>query len=57
MTSMTSLPDRIAGLQPGPAGNEAHTQWVRGYCAALGPHSDPGSHVNFGSVGTAGHPY
>jgi hypothetical protein len=57
MTSMTALPDRIAGMRPDPAGNEAHTQWVRGYYAALRPHSDPGSYVNFASVGTAGHPY
>jgi FAD/FMN-containing dehydrogenase len=44
----------IAGMWPDPADNEAHTQWVRDYYAALVPHSDPGGYVNFASADDQG---
>ncbi len=40
----------IAGTWPDPADNEANTQWVRDYYAALAPHSAPGGYVNFASA-------
>ena len=40
----------IAGMWPNPADNQAYTQWVRDYYAALAPHSDPGGYVNFASA-------
>ena len=40
----------IAGMWPDPADNEANTQWVRDYYAALAPHSAPGGYVNFASA-------
>jgi FAD/FMN-containing dehydrogenase len=39
----------IAGMWPDPAHNEANTQWVRDYYAALAPHSQPGGYINFAS--------
>ena len=40
----------IAGIWPDPAGDRAHSQWVRDYYAALAPHSDPGGYANFASA-------
>jgi len=37
----------IAGMWPDPADNEANTAWVKGYHAALEPHTDAGGYVNF----------
>ena len=39
----------IAGMWPDPAQNEANTEWVRDYYAALAPHSAGGGYVNFAS--------
>ncbi len=39
----------IAGMWPDPADNEAHTQWVKDYDAAIAPHSQGGGYVNFAS--------
>lgn len=39
----------IAGMWPDPADNEAHTQWVKDYYAAIAPHSQAGGYVNFAS--------
>ncbi len=40
----------IAGMWPDPADNQANTQWVRDYYAALAPHSQPGGYTNFASA-------
>ncbi|HCU94128.1 MAG TPA: oxidoreductase [Actinobacteria bacterium] len=40
----------IAGMWPDPADNEANTQWVRDYYAALAPHSQAGGYTNFASA-------
>jgi FAD/FMN-containing dehydrogenase len=40
----------IAGMWPDPADNEANTQWVRDYYAAIAPHSEPGGYINFASA-------
>jgi len=40
----------IAGMWPDPADNAANTAWVRDYHAALAPHSERGSYVNFASA-------
>jgi len=40
----------IAGMWPDPADNEANTAWVRGYEAAISPHSQGGMYVNFASA-------
>jgi FAD/FMN-containing dehydrogenase len=40
----------IAGMWQDPADNEANTQWVRDYYAALAPHSVLGGYVNFASA-------
>ena len=40
----------IAGMWPDPADNEANTQWVRDYYAAIAPHSQDGGYVNFASA-------
>jgi FAD/FMN-containing dehydrogenase len=37
----------IAGMWPDPADNAKNTQWVKGYYAALQPHSAAGGYVNF----------
>ncbi len=37
----------IAGMWEDPADNEANIAWVRGYAAALAPHSMEGGYVNF----------
>ena len=39
----------IAGMWPDPVDNEANTQWVRDYYAAISPLSQPGGYVNFAS--------
>jgi FAD/FMN-containing dehydrogenase len=39
----------IAGMWPDPADNDANTQWVRDYYAAIAPHSQAGGYVNFAS--------
>ncbi len=39
----------IAGMWPDPADNEANTQWVREYYAAIAPLSQAGGYVNFAS--------
>jgi FAD/FMN-containing dehydrogenase len=39
----------IAGMWPDPADNEANTQWVRDYYAAIEPYSQGGGYVNFAS--------
>ncbi|WP_345771614.1 FAD-binding oxidoreductase [Geodermatophilus sabuli] len=44
----------IAGFWPDPADNEANTQWVRDYYAAITPHSAAGGYTNFAS-GDDGH--
>lgn len=43
----------IAGMWPDPADNEANTQWVRDYYAAIQPHSQDGGYVNFASADDA----
>ena len=40
----------IAGIWPDPADNDANTQWVRDYYAALAPHSRTGGYTNFASA-------
>jgi FAD binding domain/Berberine and berberine like len=40
----------IAGMWPDPADNQANTQWVRDYYAALAPHSQAGGYTNFASA-------
>ncbi|HUW15854.1 MAG TPA: FAD-binding oxidoreductase [Actinomycetes bacterium] len=40
----------IAGMWPDPADNEAHTQWVKDYDAAIAPHSQGGGYINFASA-------
>lgn len=40
----------IAGMWPDAADNDANTQWVRDYYAAIAPHSEPGGYVNFASA-------
>jgi FAD/FMN-containing dehydrogenase len=40
----------IAGMWPDAADNEANTQWVRDYYAAIAPHSQAGGYVNFASA-------
>ena len=40
----------IAGMWPDPADNEANTEWVRDYYAALAPHSQAGGYTNFASA-------
>jgi FAD/FMN-containing dehydrogenase len=40
----------IAGMWPDPADNEAHTQWVKAYDAAIAPHSQGGGYINFASA-------
>jgi FAD/FMN-containing dehydrogenase len=40
----------IAGMWPDPADNEANTAWVKGYDAAIAPHSLGGGYVNFASA-------
>lgn len=37
----------IAGMWPDAAENQANTQWVKDYYAAIAPHSEPGGYVNF----------
>jgi FAD/FMN-containing dehydrogenase len=37
----------IAGMWPDAADNEKNTEWVKGYYAALQPHSESGGYVNF----------
>jgi FAD/FMN-containing dehydrogenase len=37
----------IAGMWPDPADNAKNTAWVKGYYAALEPHSTKGGYVNF----------
>jgi hypothetical protein len=37
----------IAGVWPDAADNEKNTEWVKGYYAALEPHSESGGYVNF----------
>jgi FAD/FMN-containing dehydrogenase len=37
----------IAGMWPDPADNEANTEWVREYHAALEPHTSNGGYINF----------
>jgi FAD/FMN-containing dehydrogenase len=39
----------IAGMWPDPADNEANIAWVRGFHAAVAPHSELGGYVNFAS--------
>jgi FAD/FMN-containing dehydrogenase len=34
-------------MWPDAAENEANTQWVKDYYAAIAPHSEPGGYVNF----------
>ncbi|MDH4159443.1 MAG: FAD-binding oxidoreductase [Actinomycetota bacterium] len=40
----------IAGMWPDPADNDAHTQWVKDYDAAIAPHSQGGGYINFASA-------
>ena len=40
----------VAGMWPDPADNEANTQWVREYDAAIAPLSQGGGYVNFASA-------
>ena len=40
----------IAGMWPDAADNDANTQWVRDYYAAIEPHCQPGGYVNFASA-------
>ena len=40
----------IAGMWPDPAENEANTQWVKDYYAAIAPHSEAGGYINFASA-------
>jgi FAD/FMN-containing dehydrogenase len=40
----------IAGMWPEPADNEAHTQWVKDYDAAIAPYSQGGGYINFASA-------
>jgi FAD/FMN-containing dehydrogenase len=44
----------IAGMWPDPAQNEANTQWVRDYYAAIAPHSHAGGYVNFAAADDQG---
>jgi FAD/FMN-containing dehydrogenase len=37
----------IAGMWPDPAQNEANIGWVKDYYAAIAPHSEAGTYVNF----------
>jgi len=37
----------VAGMWPDPADNEANIAWVRGYHAALEPHTSDGGYINF----------
>ncbi|SFI94917.1 FAD/FMN-containing dehydrogenase [Nocardioides psychrotolerans] len=37
----------IAGMWPDPADNNANTEWVREYHAALEPHTSDGGYINF----------
>ncbi len=40
----------IAGMWPDPADNDAHTQWVKDYDAAIAPLSQGGGYINFASA-------
>jgi len=40
----------IAGMWPDPADNEAHTQWVKDYDAAIAPSAQGGGYINFASA-------
>ena len=40
----------IAGMWPDPADNEANTQWVKDFDAAIAPHSQGGGYINFASA-------
>jgi FAD/FMN-containing dehydrogenase len=43
----------IAGMWPEPADNEANTQWVKDYDAAIAPLSQGGGYINFASADDA----
>jgi FAD/FMN-containing dehydrogenase len=40
----------IAGMWPDPAENDANTQWVKDYYAAIAPHSEAGGYINFAAA-------
>ncbi len=42
-----SFATNVAGMWPDPADNEKNIAWVKGYYAALQPHSTAGGYVNF----------